>query len=107
MEGLIRGAEAFSFTSEDADGGGRSPSEATDILMAAGKGGHTQLFRGRALAGLLVSPVPPAPAAVLLELDAVSVVVTVLLRDVVAALALATFERYVDAPITGHSFAPG
>ena len=44
-----------------------------------------------------------APPAVLLELDPVAIVVTVLLRDVVAPLALRTLERDVDAPITGHA----
>lgn len=45
---------------------------------------------------------PPAPAAVFLELDAVAVVMPVLGRDVVAVLAFGALERHVDAPITGH-----
>ena len=45
---------------------------------------------------------PGAPPAVLLELYALTIVVTVLLSDVVAPLALRALERHVNASITGH-----
>jgi hypothetical protein len=43
-----------------------------------------------------------APPAVLLEFDSVSVVVPVLLRYVVAPLALRALERDVDTTVAGH-----
>src|ERR687896_48169 len=45
---------------------------------------------------------PSAPAAVLLQLDPVAVVMPVFGSDVVAVLAFTTLERHVDAPVTGH-----
>jgi hypothetical protein len=49
--------------------------------------------RGERSARLLVHGVRPAPATVLLELDAVRVVLLVLVRMVVATLALLASER--------------
>ena len=57
------------------------------------------------LASLLVCRLAPAPTAELLHLHTITVVVTVLLRDVVAALALTTLERHVHTSITSH-FSP-
>ena len=54
------------------------------------------------LAGFFVGRVAGAPAAVLLELDPVPIVVPVLLRDVVATLALAALERHADPLVAGQ-----
>lgn len=54
------------------------------------------------LTRLLVPCVPSAPATVLAHLQAVAVVVPVLLRDVVTALALCALERHVHAAVAGH-----
>ena len=54
-------------------------------------------------AGLLVDRVGPIPAAVLLELDALALVVLVLRRDVVASLAGRAFERDVNSLVVCHS----
>jgi hypothetical protein len=60
-------------------------------------------FVGDLSAALLVGSVGAAPATVLLELNAVAVVDAVLAGDVVPPLALAAFERHVDALVTGHA----
>ena len=58
------------------------------------------------LASLSMGRVRPAPATVLLELDAVAAVVPVLLCDVVAPLARRAFERHMDAAVGGHGGSP-
>jgi hypothetical protein len=57
----------------------------------------------RNLAGLFVGPMAPTPAAVLVELDPLPIVVTIFRRYVVSPLAFGALERHMDAPITGHS----
>jgi hypothetical protein len=46
--------------------------------------------------------VAAAPAAVLLELDAIARIVPILLGYVVAPFALGAFERHVDTAVAGH-----
>jgi len=67
---------------------------------------RTREFEWR-LAGFAVRGVAAAPAAVLLELDPIPVVVPVLLGYVVAPFALAAFERDMDTAVAGHLITSG
>ena len=59
------------------------------------------------LPGLLVRSVRRAPAAVLLQLHPIAVVMPVLLGYVVASLALPAFERHMHASVTSHGSPSG